>query len=251
MTNPLDSTQYTLASILKYERVYGHNFISPGGLASTQAIIPLLDLQPGMRVLDVGSGMGGAAFYMAETCGVCVHGVDFSQNMVTLAQERLQDLPPALQALVTFAHGDILDASFEAEFDVVYSRDAFLHIHDKPRLFRTLHRALKPGGLLFFTDYCRGEGTLSPEFLAYVAERGYDLHTPSAYGALIAQAGFAAVQGWDKTAEFGAYLRAELAQMPADDALAGVRQSWEEKWARNQQGEQGWGWFSGRKEKSP
>ncbi len=246
MTNPLDSTQYTLTSILKYERVYGHNFISPGGLDSTREIIPRLGLRPDMRVLDVGSGMGGAAFYMAETCGVRVHGVDFSQNMVTLAQERLGNLPPALQPLVTFAHGDILEASFVAEFDVIYSRDAFLHIHDKTRLFQVLHRALKPGGLLFFTDYCRGAGELSAEFLAYVAEREYDLHTPDAYGALLTQAGFTAVLGWDKTAEFGAYLRAELAHMPADAALAGVRQSWEEKLVRNQRGEQGWGWFSGR-----
>jgi phosphonate degradation associated HDIG domain protein len=239
----LDTTQYTLEHILEYERIYGQGFISPGGLESTREIVPLLNLQPGQQVLDVGSGLGGAAFHMALHCGAHVHGLDFSHNMVTLAQQRLQALGPELQALVTLAHGDILDATFDAQFDLVYSRDAFLHIHDKPRLFQVLHRALKPGGRLFFTDYCRGAGELSAAFRAYVAERGYDLHTPQAYGELIARAGFTAVLSLDKTAEFGAILRAELARMPADAALAGVRRSWEEKLERNQRGEQAWGWF--------
>lgn len=245
MTPSLDDTQYTREAILKYEHVYGHNFISPGGLDSTRELVQRLHLQPGMTVLDVGSGIGGAAFYMAQTYGVRVHGVDYSRNMIALAQERLRET--ALEGLVTFAHGDILDAVFEAAFDVIYSRDAFLHIHDKPRLLHILYRALKPHGRLFFTDYCRSEGELSEAFRAYVAERGYDLHTPDGYRKLLTQAGFTDVVALDKTQAFGDILRAEYARMPEEETMAAVRASWEEKIARNARGEQGWGWFEGRR----
>ena len=244
--NLLDTTQYTRDSIHKYEKIYGRNFVSPGGLNSTREIVKLLNLAPGMKVLDVGSGLGGAAFYMAQEYSVYVHGLDVSNNMVMLAQERLKELQ--LETLVAFEHGDILKTEFEVEFDVVYSRDTFLHIHEKPHLFQTLKRALKSDGLLFFTDYCKGEGKLSEDFLAYVRERGYDLHTPQGYGKLLEQAGFTQVQVLDKTTLFGDYLRQELTHL-SDQNAPDIQKSWNEKIIRNQRGEQGWGWFMARKPK--
>lgn len=244
-TEQFDHGQYTVESILKYEKIFGHNFVSTGGLDSTREIVAALGLKPGMRVLDVGSGIGGSAFYMAQEYGAHVHGLDLSLNMLSIAQERLRELN--LEALVTFEYGDVLESAFDSEFDLIYSRDAFLHIEDKPRLFQALLRSLKPGGSLFFTDYCWGEGEHSAEFLAYVAQRGYDLRTPKEYGALIEQAGFAAVEALDKTKLFGDYLRLELEKLPKDGSLPEIRKSWQEKIVRNERGEQGWGWFRGRR----
>ena len=241
----LDTSQYTRASILKYEAIYGYNFISTGGFESTRAIIPMLNLKPGMKVLDIGSGIGGSAFYMAENYKVHVHGLDLSHNMLAIANERLEELN--LGSMVTFEHGDILESEVESVYDVAYSRDAFLHIENKARLFQVIERALKPNGLLFFTDYCWGEGEHSEEFLAYVAQRGYDLHTPNNYGILIEQAGFAEVQAMDKTKLFGDYLHLELKNLPNDGSIPEIRKSWNEKIIRNQRGEQGWGWFAARK----
>lgn len=48
-----------------------------------------LDLEPGQRVLDVGCGTGGSAFFMARQYGVYVHGLDLSTNMLSIAQDRL------------------------------------------------------------------------------------------------------------------------------------------------------------------
>lgn len=239
-----DSTQYTRESIKKYESIFGRNFISTGGLESTRQITALLGLKPGMKVLDVGSGLGGSAFQMAQDYGVQVDGLDLSHNMLEIAHERLAELK--LEALVNFEYGDILEASIDAQYDVIYSRDAFLHIQDKARLFQTLKRALKPGGLLFITDYCWGEGEHTAEFLAYVAQRGYTLHTVKEYGRLIEAAGFKEVEAMDKTELFGDYLRLELEQLPDDGSLPEIRQSWNEKIVRNQRGEQGWGWFKAR-----
>jgi phosphoethanolamine N-methyltransferase len=241
----LDSTQYTRESIQKYEEIFGRNFVSTGGLESTQGIVASLNLKPGMQVLDIGSGLGGSAFHMAQEYGAHVHGLDLSHNMLSLAHERLQELK--LESLVKFEYGDVLDLKVESVYDVAYSRDAFLHIENKARLFEVIHRALKPNGLLFFTDYCWGEGQHSAEFLAYVAQRGYILHTVKEYGNLIAQAGFINVQALDKTELFGDYLQLELEHFAKKKAVPEIQKSWQEKIVRNQRGEQGWGWFMARK----
>jgi len=242
----LDASQYTREGILKYEKIYGHGFISTGGFESTREIVRTLNLQSNMEVLDVGSGIGGSAFHMAKEYGVHVHGLDLSHNMLAIAHERLQEIN--IDSRVTFEFGDILESTADSKYDVVYSRDAFLHIPDKARLFKTLKRTLKPGGLLFITDYCWGEGTHSAEFLEYVGQRGYDLHTVKDYGKLIEQAGFVEVQAMDKTSLFGDYLELELTKLPDDGSLAEIRKSWQEKLVRNRKGEQGWGWFIARRQ---
>ncbi len=241
----LDASQYTRESIQKYEAIFGRNFVSTGGLQSTQEIVASLNLQPGMQVLDIGSGLGGSAFYMAQEYEVHVHGLDLSHNMLSFAHERLQELK--LEPQITFEYGDVLDSKAEALYDVAYSRDAFLHIENKKLLFEVIHRALKPNGLLFFTDYCWGEGNHTEEFVSYVAQRGYFLHTVKEYGALIEQTGFGEVQALDKTKLFGDYLRIELDHLEKDKAIPEIQKSWQEKIVRNQRGEQGWGWFMARK----
>jgi phosphoethanolamine N-methyltransferase len=64
---------------------------------------------------------------------------------------------------------------------------------------RRLLRALKPGGRLLISDYCRAEGDASPAFAAYIAQRGYDLHSVPAYGAMLSGAGFVEVAAEDRT----------------------------------------------------
>jgi len=239
----LDNGQYSREAIAKYEAVYGHNFISPGGLAMTQECLAQVDLKPNMTVLDIGCGLGGGAFYLAQQFGARVHGLDLSTNMLALARERCQAL--GLDALVTFTHGDILACDAVAMVDLAYSRDVFLHIHDKARLLQVIHRALKPNGVLLFTDYCRGEDEPSAEFAAYIQQRNYFLCTVNAYHAWLAQAGFVDIVAQDCTAQFIRILEQELeriAQLPYDEHTRDeLTQAWASKLARAYRGEQRWG----------
>ena len=107
----------------------------------------VLSLRPGVRVLDVGSGIGGAAFHLARTYGAKVTGIDLAEEMVAIALERASR--SGMTESVTFLLGDVLETSFAEPFDIVWSRDAFMHIPDKPRLFSRLHQLLadrRPAG---------------------------------------------------------------------------------------------------------
>ncbi|CAM6084045.1 unnamed protein product [Calypogeia fissa] len=67
----LDSVQYTSNGILRYEHIFGPGFVSTGGIKTTEEFVKSLDLKAGSKVLDVGCGIAGGGFYMAEK--ICLH----------------------------------------------------------------------------------------------------------------------------------------------------------------------------------
>jgi phosphoethanolamine N-methyltransferase len=210
--------QYSRTGILRYEQIFGQGYISTGGHTTTENLCARLGaaLRPGARVLDVGSGIGGAAFHLAGAYGARVTGIDLAEEMVAIARERAARL--GISESVTFLLGDVLETPFAEPFDVVWSRDAFMHIPDKPRLFARLHGLLAPGGRLVITDYARGKTPGSPEFERYIEKTGYSVIEPGPYGELLRAAGFSDVVVDDATAQFIAILRAELDRLVANRA---------------------------------
>lgn len=122
-----------------------------GGLAANDALIALAGLQSGQRVLDVCSGMGGPARYIADRVGCRVVGIDLTRSRFEAAQRLTQRV--GLDGLVTFVHGNALALPFaEAEFDAVIGQEAWCHVPDKPKLIAECARVVKPGGVIAFTD---------------------------------------------------------------------------------------------------
>ena len=242
----LDSAQYQTESILQYESVYGEDFVSPGGKSLAREMIARLELAPGSRVLDVGCGLGGSAFVMAREFDLKVDGIDLSKNMLELANRKLTAY--GLAGQVNFEWKDCLQLDCDGYYDAIYSRDVFLHIHDKSRLFSVLHAALRTRGRLLFTDYCCGPKPWSGEFADYVRDREYDLHTPEEYAALVEGAGFTSVTGEDISARFTEILQAETARIAEAGLEASVCEklldSWQQKIERSRAGEQRWGLFT-------
>ncbi|XP_013401977.1 phosphoethanolamine N-methyltransferase-like, partial [Lingula anatina] len=133
----LDTQQYSRNKILTYEKIFGRHFISTGGKETTEEFCKMLDLQPGQKVLDVGCGIGGGAFHMAQRYDVSVLGVDLSENAVSIAWERCLEF---MDSRVEFEVADATKRDYPAEsFDVVYSRDTILHIDDKLALFKKFY----------------------------------------------------------------------------------------------------------------
>ncbi|KAM9833023.1 phosphoethanolamine methyltransferase isoform 1-T1 [Syngnathus typhle] len=251
----LDNKQYTRRGILRYEKMFGTGYVSTGGPSTTKEFVDLLNLQPGQKVLDVGCGIGGGDFYMAKTFGVEVLGFDLSENMVDIAIERaLTERLPSVE----FEVADATKRSFpEGSFDVIYSRDTILHITDKLALFKRFHSWLKPGGQLLISDYCCGEKPWTPQFEAYVKQRGYILYTPSQYGKFIQEAGFCNVQANDRTAQFIQVIKEELQRADqiknefikefSEEDYSAIVNGWRDKLERSNSGDQKWGLFHARK----
>ncbi|XP_027341970.1 phosphoethanolamine N-methyltransferase-like isoform X2 [Abrus precatorius] len=206
----LDRVEYSHKSILRYEGIYGPGFVSTGGLETTKEFVAKLGLQPGQKVLDVGCGVGGGDFYMAKNFDVEVVGIDLSINMISLAIERAIGLKYAVE----FACEDCCKKTYpENTFDVIYSRDAMLHIKDKPTLFRSFYKWLKPGGKLLITDYCKSAGSPSSEFAEYIKKGGYYIHDTKAYRQMLEDAGFDDVIAEDRTDQFVKTLQRELSAL--------------------------------------
>src|SRR5690349_12865995 len=110
--------QYSRAGILRYEKIFGDGYVSTGGPETTDYLCSKLGdrLYPGVRVLDVGSGIGGAAFHLARRYGARVTGIDLATEMVALAQERADDARD--RHAVSFLLGDILEVPAGETFDV-------------------------------------------------------------------------------------------------------------------------------------
>src|SRR5215212_7436847 len=167
--------QYTRKGILRYEKIFGDGYISTGGPETTQYLCSKLEgtLRPGVTALDVGSGIGGAVFHLAKEYGARVTGIDLSPEMIAIARERVEQANAGEN--VSILLGDIMEIPADETFDVIWSRDALMHVADKPRLFARLFALTKPGGQIVITDYARGTTEGSPEFRAYVAQTGYHL----------------------------------------------------------------------------
>lgn len=127
------------------------------GRAATRALAELAQIPSGSRVLDVGSGLGGPARFLAATYGCDVTGIDLTPEFCAVANElsRLTGLANRTR----FQVGDALELPFtEGHFDVVWTIQMQMNIQDKRRLYAGFVRVLKPGGLFVCQEICAGNG---------------------------------------------------------------------------------------------
>ncbi len=122
-----------------------------GGIDVVDTLAERAGLRREHRVLDVCSGMGGPARWLAHRLGCRVTGLDFTLSRVEAARRLTERV--GLTELVDFVHGDATTMALaQAQFDAVVSQEAWLHVPDKPAVIRECVRVLKPGGVLAFTD---------------------------------------------------------------------------------------------------
>jgi SAM-dependent methyltransferase len=158
-----------------------------------------LELEPASNVLEVGSGSGGPALFMARTTGAHVTGVDMSERGVANANQMARERQ--LDTLARFLHADASQPlPFANEtFDAVVCIDTINHLSGRLQVLREWHRVLKPGGRVLFTDPVIVTGLLSSEEIA-TRSIGYCLFAaPGEDERLIKEAGFELVRRQDAT----------------------------------------------------
>jgi SAM-dependent methyltransferase len=115
------------------------------GLAATAELARLAGITAEMSVLDVGSGVGGPARFLAASVGCRVTGVDLSEPFVEAARYLTGRTGQAGQ--VSFQTASALELPFEdGSFDVALLQHVAMNIADRPLLYREIRRVLKQGG---------------------------------------------------------------------------------------------------------
>jgi len=185
---PLDAL--TIDDLAPLDQFHG------GGKAVTAQLAQLGGLAAGLRVLDVGGGLGGPARLLAVEHGCEVVVLDLAASYV----EAGSALTTLLGLVGRVAHlvGSALDLPFDdGEFDVVWTQNSGMNIADKVRLLAEFHRVLRPGGRYVFQEPMAGQ-VQPPHFpLMWAADAATNhLLRPEEMRAALETAGFA-VDAWD------------------------------------------------------
>lgn len=123
----------------------GIEALHPGGMALTRRTAQVVELRPGMTVLDVASGRGTQSVYYAAEYGASVTGIDLSREMVRTAEKTAE--VARLADRVRFLRADSQALPFgEATFDAVINECAVGIPEDSQKVLDEMLRVLKPGG---------------------------------------------------------------------------------------------------------
>ena len=124
-----------------------HNVYGPGA----RALLLRAGIRPGMKVVDLGCGVGMTTQLLAELVGPTgeVVGVDYSAAQV----EQARALLPAKFSNVRFVEASATDTGLPREsFDLVYSRFLLIHLQDPEAALREMQALLKPEGIFTVED---------------------------------------------------------------------------------------------------
>lgn len=115
-----------------------------------------LDLRPGMRVIDLGCGVGGPLRTIAQATGAHVIGIN--NNDYQLGKARRMNARKGLSDRCELVKADFMELPFAGgEIDAAYAIEATCHAPDHRALFREIRRVLRPGGMFASYEWCMTE----------------------------------------------------------------------------------------------
>jgi SAM-dependent methyltransferase len=203
-----------------------------------ERFLPWLKLAPDKHILEVASGSGGPALYLARTTGCRVTGIDANENGIATASQMAANLGDAER--VDFKLADATaELPFEKDsFDAVLCIDAMNHLPNRLEVLREWRRVLRIGRRALFTDSVVITGPVTNEELALRSSIGIFLFVPLGVNeALINKAGFHLIRQEDVTANAalvsGRWFQArqahkdELLQIEGEERFMGLQKFFE------------------------
>jgi cyclopropane fatty-acyl-phospholipid synthase-like methyltransferase len=179
------------------------------GTEAVDEAIAALALRSGMRILDIGAGLGGPARYIAEKTDAHVTALELQEDLSAVGEDLTRRC--GLSTLVDHRCGNVLDG-IEGNFDAIVSMLCFLHIPDRARLFSVCRHSLSEKGKLYVEDFAlRRKATASEaEALAVKVQCPY-LPTVEEYRQHFLGAGFRHIEIADVTEDWTSFTTERLA----------------------------------------
>jgi SAM-dependent methyltransferase len=126
-----------------------------------------MGLTPGLRVLDVGSGLGQLTRGIARVVGPTGHVLGIERSPDQIAEAMRQAREAGEESLLDVRQGDAIDPPLRAEewgsFDLAHARFVVEHVNDPLRVVRAMVRAVRPGGRVILEDDDHDVARLYPE----------------------------------------------------------------------------------------
>lgn len=117
------------------------------------ALAKALDLKPGMKVLDVGCGVGGPMINIAKATGCDITGITICDYQISKGKKYVEK--EGLSDRCHFVHGDFMGTQLPSEsFDAIFALETTCHATDKTTCFKEMYRLLKPGQLFGGYEWC-------------------------------------------------------------------------------------------------
>lgn len=175
--------EYDEILVTMLEIIWGDGFLSPGGAEEVSLLLEGENIF-GKTVIDIGCGIGGIDVLLVRKHGaVSVTGVDIEQPVLDRATTRAE--AEGLSDRLTYQLVAPGPLPFDPEsFEVVFSKDAMIHIPDKDTLFADVFRILCPGGLFIASDWMRrDDNPPTPEMEYYIEVEGlnFGMASPDRY----------------------------------------------------------------------
>lgn len=208
-------------TVRSYEDTAAFDEFHMRGRAATRDLARFAEIAAGLRVLDLGCGLGGPARLLTAECGARVTGIDLMEEFIEaalmLTRMAGMDRSPA------FVRGDMLRLPFAGNsFDAAWSQHTLMNIEDKAALFGEIHRVLDTGGILAFYDVVAGSVTGRHYPVQWASDASMD-HLPdtSEMRRLLDSGGFEPVAFHDETTACLAWfdrIRAKMKKRAAEDS---------------------------------
>lgn len=147
------SSQLRECSVRTYEGIIGDiigDVLHPGGLNLTAKVAEIAKIDEASTVLDLASGKGSTAKFLAENFGCNVVGLDLSANLIKVFKKGSTG---SIFPRIEFTIGDAEAMPYtDSCFDIVVCECAFNLFQNKRRVLSEIYRVLKGGGRFALTD---------------------------------------------------------------------------------------------------
>ena len=210
--------QYSKEFTEALQLMWGEGFLSPGGPQEVADMLQGMEVR-GKRILDIGAGLGGVDLVLIEQHGAGeVVGIDVEEDLVDAARALIQRRGHAdsvrfelvMPGKLPFGGGG---------FDLVFSKDALVHVEDKALTYREALRVLKPGGVFVAADWLWAEGAeTSPVVQAWLSKGplSFVFTTPDEATRALRDAGFNDAKVLDKRLALQLSNREEIKALEGD-----------------------------------